>query len=78
MTSFLSRFRYLFKLNLYVVSCYAGETLHFYEEVYEHGKIPEDDTIRRIYMARHIMEKFIVAGLLFIHLFINLSQVLSV
>ncbi|RID45439.1 hypothetical protein BRARA_I02169 [Brassica rapa] len=43
-------------------SCYAGETLHFYEEVYEHGKIPEGDSIRRIYMARHIMEKFIVAG----------------
>ena len=45
------------------VSCYAGETLHFYEEVYEHGKIPEGDSIRGIYMARHIMEKFIVAGL---------------
>ncbi|KAF8100900.1 hypothetical protein N665_0214s0059 [Sinapis alba] len=43
-------------------SCYAGETLHFYEEVYEHGKIPEGDSVRRIYMARHIMEKFIVAG----------------
>ncbi|XP_010502507.1 PREDICTED: regulator of G-protein signaling 1 [Camelina sativa] len=43
-------------------SCYAGETLHFYEEVYDHGKIPVDDSTRRIYMARHIMEKFIVAG----------------
>ncbi|XP_013608784.1 PREDICTED: regulator of G-protein signaling 1-like isoform X2 [Brassica oleracea var. oleracea] len=43
-------------------SCYAGETLHFCEEVYEHSKIPEGDSIRRIYMARHIMEKFIVAG----------------
>ena len=50
-------------LSCDLVSCYAGETLHFYEEVYEHGKIPEGDSIRRIYMARHIMEKFIVAGL---------------
>ncbi|XP_010556357.1 PREDICTED: regulator of G-protein signaling 1 [Tarenaya hassleriana] len=43
-------------------SCYAGETLHFFEEVHEHGKIPEDDPVRRIYMARHIIEKYIVAG----------------
>ncbi|BAB01074.1 unnamed protein product [Arabidopsis thaliana] len=54
------RFRHSFME--FADSCYAGETLHFFEEVYEHGKIPEDDSIRRIYMARHIMEKFIVAG----------------
>ncbi|CAG7862258.1 regulator of G-protein signaling 1 [Brassica rapa] len=54
--------RFRKSLMEFAESCYAGETLHFYEEVYEHGKIPEGDSIRRIYMARHIMEKFIVAG----------------
>ncbi|XP_015572282.1 regulator of G-protein signaling 1 [Ricinus communis] len=43
-------------------SCLAGENVHFYNEVHERGKIPLDDTVRRIYMARHIIEKYIVAG----------------
>ncbi|KAH9772848.1 Regulator of G-protein signaling 1 [Citrus sinensis] len=43
-------------------SCLAGESVHFFEEVHEHGKIPVDDHVRRIYMARHIIEKYIVAG----------------
>lgn len=44
-------------------SCLAGESVHFFDEVHEHGKIPVDDHVRRIYMARHIIEKYIVAGL---------------
>ncbi|KAL9332754.1 hypothetical protein ACSQ67_002364 [Phaseolus vulgaris] len=43
-------------------SCLAGESVHFFDEVYELSKIPEDDSVRRIYMARHIIEKYIVAG----------------
>lgn len=43
-------------------SCLAGESLHFYEEVNELNKIPIDDSVRRIYMARHIIEKYIVVG----------------
>ncbi|KAH7570404.1 hypothetical protein JRO89_XS05G0101700 [Xanthoceras sorbifolium] len=43
-------------------SCLAGESVHFYDEVHEHEKIPVDDHVRRIYMARHIIEKYIVAG----------------
>lgn len=43
-------------------SCLAGESVHFYDEVHEFGKLPEDDSIRRIYMARHIIQKYIVAG----------------
>ncbi|CAH2041073.1 unnamed protein product [Thlaspi arvense] len=43
-------------------SCLAGESVHFYDEVHERNKIPVDDTVRRIYMARHIIEKYIVAG----------------
>lgn len=43
-------------------SCLAGESVHFYNEVHEHDKIPVDDPVRRIYMARHIIEKYIVAG----------------
>ncbi|XP_010250906.1 PREDICTED: regulator of G-protein signaling 1-like [Nelumbo nucifera] len=43
-------------------SCLAGESVHFYEEVHELGKIPVDDTVRRVYMARHIIENYIVAG----------------
>lgn len=44
-------------------SCLAGESVHFYDEVREHEKIPLDDHVRRIYMARHIIDKYIVAGL---------------
>ncbi|KAK7312017.1 hypothetical protein RJT34_10557 [Clitoria ternatea] len=43
-------------------SCLAGESVHFFDEVHELSKIPEDDCVRRIYMARHIIEKYIVAG----------------
>ncbi|KAL5552704.1 hypothetical protein UlMin_040105 [Ulmus minor] len=43
-------------------SCLAGESVHFYDEVHELGKIPTDDPVRRIYMARHIIEKYIKAG----------------
>ncbi|XP_031270051.1 regulator of G-protein signaling 1 isoform X2 [Pistacia vera] len=43
-------------------SCLAGESVHFYDEVHELGKIPADDHVRRIYMARHIIGKYIVAG----------------
>lgn len=43
-------------------SCLAGESLHFYDEVCELNKLPTDDNVRRIYMARHIVQKYIVAG----------------
>ncbi|CAH9117358.1 unnamed protein product [Cuscuta europaea] len=43
-------------------SCLAGESVHFYEELQQFDKIPIDDTVGRIYMARHIIEKYIVAG----------------
>lgn len=43
-------------------SCLAGENVHFYDEVHELGKIPLEDPVRRIYMARHIIEKYIKAG----------------
>lgn len=43
-------------------SCLAGESVHFFDEVHEHGKIPVDDHVRRIYMARHIIEKYVVSG----------------
>ncbi|KAK7306204.1 hypothetical protein VNO77_44130 [Canavalia gladiata] len=43
-------------------SCLAGESVHFFDEVHELSKIPEDDCVGRIYMARHIIEKYIIAG----------------
>lgn len=43
-------------------SCLAGESVHFYEELQQLDKIPINDPVRRIYMARHIIEKYIVAG----------------
>ncbi|CAK9172370.1 unnamed protein product [Ilex paraguariensis] len=43
-------------------SCLAGESVHFYDEVQQLDKIPFDDSVRRIYMARHIIEKYIVSG----------------
>ncbi|KAA8529684.1 hypothetical protein F0562_034216 [Nyssa sinensis] len=43
-------------------SCLAGESVHFYDEVHELAKIPVDDPVRRIYMARYIIEKYIIAG----------------
>ena len=48
-----------------IFSCLAGESLHFYDEVHELNKIPAEDTVRRIYMARHIIEKYIVPGIIF-------------
>ncbi|KAF3431134.1 hypothetical protein FNV43_RR25864 [Rhamnella rubrinervis] len=54
------RFRYSFMA--FADSCLAGESMHFYDEVHELSKIPADDTVRRIYMARHIIEKYINAG----------------
>lgn len=49
----------------YNYSCLAGESVHFFDEVHELSKIPEDDCVGRIYMTRHIIEKYIVAGLYF-------------
>ncbi|XP_004502347.1 regulator of G-protein signaling 1 isoform X2 [Cicer arietinum] len=43
-------------------SCLAGESVHFFDEVHELSKISEIDCVRRIYMARHIIEKYIAAG----------------
>lgn len=43
-------------------SCLAGESVHFYDEVQHFDKIPLQDSVRRIYMARHIIEKYIAAG----------------
>lgn len=43
-------------------SCLAGESIHFFEELHELGKIPSDDPVRRIYMARHIIDRYIAAG----------------
>ncbi|KZV14971.1 regulator of G-protein signaling 1-like [Dorcoceras hygrometricum] len=43
-------------------SCLAGESVHFYEEVQQLDKIPHNDHVRRIYMARHIIDKYISPG----------------
>lgn len=43
-------------------SCLAGESVHFYEELQQLDKLPINDPVRRIYMARHIIERYIVAG----------------
>ncbi|XP_055810430.1 regulator of G-protein signaling 1 [Solanum dulcamara] len=43
-------------------SCLAGESVYFYDEVQHFDKIPIQDSVRRIYMARHIIEKYIAAG----------------
>ncbi|XP_062197595.1 regulator of G-protein signaling 1 isoform X3 [Phragmites australis] len=48
--------------SVFKCSYFAGESVHFYEEVYDLKKIPVDDSIRRIYMSRHIIEKYIVTG----------------
>lgn len=50
-------------LILHHCSCLAGESVHFYDEVHELAKIPVDDPVRRIYMARHIIEKYVIAGM---------------
>lgn len=43
-------------------SCLAGESIHFYDEVHDLEKLPPDDSVRRIYMARHIIQQYIIAG----------------
>ncbi|KAL3636431.1 G-protein signaling regulator protein [Castilleja foliolosa] len=43
-------------------SCLAGESVHFYEEVQQLDKIPSADHVRRIYMARHIIDNYIFPG----------------
>lgn len=50
-------------LILHNFSCLAGESVHFYDEVHELAKIPINDPVRRIYMARHIIEKYLIAGM---------------
>lgn len=54
--------RFLQSFMAFANSCLAGESVHFYDEVQQHDKIPVSDTVRRIYMARHIIEKYITAG----------------
>lgn len=46
-------------------SCLAGESVHFYDEVQQLDKIPVNDPVRRIYMARHVIEKYIIPGIIF-------------
>ncbi|XP_071714440.1 regulator of G-protein signaling 1 [Rutidosis leptorrhynchoides] len=46
----------------YADSCFAGESLHFYDEVQQLEKIPVNESVKRIYMVRHIIEKYISAG----------------
>ncbi|KAL4573904.1 hypothetical protein LXL04_020725 [Taraxacum kok-saghyz] len=43
-------------------SCLAGESLHFYDEVQQLEKIPVNDPVKRVYMARHIIDKYINTG----------------
>ncbi|PIA30390.1 hypothetical protein AQUCO_05600079v1 [Aquilegia coerulea] len=43
-------------------SCLAGESVHFYDEVHELSKIPVNESVSRVYMARHIIEKYVVSG----------------
>ncbi|EYU22555.1 hypothetical protein ABFS82_05G022400 [Erythranthe guttata] len=43
-------------------SCLAGESVHFYEEVQQLDRIPDSDHVRRIYMARHIIDRYIAPG----------------
>ncbi|XP_058093840.1 regulator of G-protein signaling 1 isoform X2 [Magnolia sinica] len=54
------RFRHSFMA--FADSCLAGESVHFYDEVHELSKIHVDDSVRRVYMARHIIEKYIISG----------------
>ncbi|XP_062182064.1 regulator of G-protein signaling 1-like [Phragmites australis] len=54
------RFRMTYSRSLAMGPCELS--VNFYEEVYGMKKVPLDDSIRRIYMARHIIEKYIVAG----------------
>ncbi|KAK9675475.1 hypothetical protein RND81_11G009400 [Saponaria officinalis] len=54
------RFRQSFMA--FAESCWAGESVHFYDEVQELGNLPAEDSVRRIYMARHIIQNYIVPG----------------
>ncbi|KAI3452634.1 hypothetical protein Pfo_009298 [Paulownia fortunei] len=54
------RFRHSFME--FADSCLAGESVHFYEEVQQLDKIPISDHVRRIYMARHIIDNYITPG----------------
>ncbi|XVF02634.1 hypothetical protein REPUB_Repub04eG0191600 [Reevesia pubescens] len=54
--------RFRLSFMAFADSCMAGESVHFFEEVHDLGKIPIDDPVRRIYMARHIINKYIIAG----------------
>uniref|UniRef100_A0A251U2P9 Putative RGS domain-containing protein n=1 Tax=Helianthus annuus TaxID=4232 RepID=A0A251U2P9_HELAN len=44
-------------------SCLAGESVHFYDEVQQLEKISVNDPVKRIYMVRHIIEKYISIGI---------------
>ncbi|KAL3501072.1 hypothetical protein ACH5RR_035521 [Cinchona calisaya] len=54
--------RFLQSFMEFADSCLAGESVHFYDEVQQLGKIPLHDPTRRIYMARHIIDTYVVAG----------------
>ncbi|MQM20830.1 hypothetical protein Taro_053858 [Colocasia esculenta] len=45
-----------------ILSCLSGESVPFYDEVDELNRILLDNSVRRVYMARHIAEKYIVVG----------------
>lgn len=60
-------------------SCLAGESVHFYEEVQQLDKIAVSDHVRRIYMARHIIDTYITPGIIvfiFIQLLISRFSIL--
>lgn len=54
--------RFLQSFMAFADSCFAGETVHFFDEVHQLSKISVGDHVRRIYMARHIIDRYIVAG----------------
>ncbi|KAJ8438577.1 hypothetical protein Cgig2_024666 [Carnegiea gigantea] len=58
----LSDKRFRQSLMAFADSCLAGESVHFYDEVHDLEKLPPDDSVRRIYMARHIIQQYIIAG----------------
>ncbi|KAL8532824.1 hypothetical protein ACS0TY_009148 [Phlomoides rotata] len=58
----LSNRRFRHSFMEFADSCLAGESVHFYEEVQQLDKIPVGDHVRRIYMARHIIDMYITPG----------------
>ncbi|KAJ0977325.1 hypothetical protein J5N97_012799 [Dioscorea zingiberensis] len=54
--------RFRLSFMAFADSCLAGESIHFYDEVCELSKIPTADPVKRVYMARHIIEKYILSG----------------